>query len=146
MSLATDAHTGGTPSRKDLKAVSGMPEQVQGACPSLDSGNALLGLVGAGSRTPNFSTTPFRKESASGDWVTVSGADSCATVLYLHRRRFQNDIPLDFFAPRLSKATGFCVLKANYSLAQDFPYPAKHENVPESTRHYWRCIASTWPG
>lgn len=116
-------------SQSDICKVAELIKSIKSAGPAVDSGEALLKQEHRAVQSPLFSTFRFHNENTSGDWVATPGSDSNTVVIYLHGRRFQYDEPVEVFAPRLSAAMGSPVLKVNYRLAPEFPYPAALEDV-----------------
>jgi acetyl esterase/lipase/L-ascorbate metabolism protein UlaG (beta-lactamase superfamily) len=94
-----------------------------------DSGAVVLNKIKEISSPVSCVTLPFDKKSILAEWVVTPGADSSAIIIYLHGRRFQYDEPAGVYAALISQATRLTVLKVNYRLAPEFPYPAALADV-----------------
>lgn len=119
-------------SDRDVGVIENLIRTVRSIRTPVDSGEALVGLTDRHQpRTTqsSVSTLDFMDEESRGVWVTSANSDPSAAILYLHGRRFEFDEPAELFAPRVAEGTGIPVLKANYRLAPEFPYPAALEDT-----------------
>jgi acetyl esterase/lipase len=115
-------------SEKDQESVHNIIESIQ-ASGKYDSGAIVLHIINETSSAIPHASMPLDNKSVQAEWVVAAGADSSAIIIYLHARRFQHDEPAEVYATLLSQATRLTVLKVNYRLAPEFPYPAALEDV-----------------